>query len=63
MPRDDEDWRAEQAELRAEDLAERRRMNRRCECGDDLPGHCPGPDACPYAHHDTENDDDARIEP
>lgn len=63
MRRDDEDWRAEQAELRAEDLAERRRMNRGCECGHNLPGHCPGPDTCPYAHNDTENDDDARIEP
>lgn len=47
--RRDEDWEAEQAELRAEDREARRRANRRCQCGDDLPGHCPGPDACPYA--------------
>ena len=60
MPRhDDEDWQAEQADLRAEDLAARRRMNRRCQCGDDLPGHCPGPDACPYAQNpEMESDDD-----
>jgi hypothetical protein len=33
----------------------RRQRIGRCECGDDLPGHCPGPAACPYA---SKPDDD-----
>lgn len=28
----------------------------RCECGDDLPGHCPGPAACPYASHPDDDE-------
>lgn len=27
----------------------RRAWHARCQCGDDLPGHCPGPASCPYA--------------
>lgn len=44
MPREiDEDERQEAIE-------ERRAMRRaRCVCGDDLPGHCPGPANCPYS--------------
>jgi hypothetical protein len=35
----------------AEELAEARAAKRahRCQCGDDLPGHCPGPASCPYS--------------
>jgi hypothetical protein len=26
-----------------------RRRSHACQCGDDLPGRCPGPANCPYA--------------
>jgi hypothetical protein len=37
---------------------ERKRLLRltRCQCGNDLPGRCPGPSNCPYA--DVEEDED-----
>ena len=43
---EDEDW-----ELRAEAALARRQRAwaRTCQCGDDLPGYCPGPTRCPYA--------------
>ena len=43
--------RDEDDELRRED-ADARRARRRataCQCGDDLPGFCPGPQNCPYS--------------
>lgn len=33
------------------------RRRTRCECGDDLPGRCPGPENCPYASHEDEEDE------
>lgn len=39
-----------------------RRAVTRCQCGDDLPGRCPGPMNCPYSgvdEPDEEDDDDA----
>lgn len=32
-----------------------RRRSEHCQCGDDLPGRCPGPDNCPFSDR---NDDD-----
>lgn len=26
----------------------------RCQCGDDMPGQCPGPSNCPYNQPDDE---------
>jgi hypothetical protein len=48
----------ERFEERMEARAERRRARRshQCQCGDDLPGHCRGPEACPYS--DFNNDDE-----
>ncbi len=46
-------------DLRREAILERRRARKRgCECGDDLPGHCPGRDQCPYASHEEEENED-----
>jgi hypothetical protein len=28
----------------------------RCECGDDMPGRCPGPANCPMCQADDEED-------
>lgn len=38
-------------DLRRETIDERRRKAwaTHCQCGDNLPGACPGPAACPYA--------------
>lgn len=46
----------EAAELAAEDRANRRALNRatRCQCGNDMPGRCPGPSNCPYNQPDEE---------
>lgn len=44
LDRDDEDERIEAAQERRE-----RRSYGRCQCGDDLPGRCPGPQNCPQA--------------
>lgn len=42
-------------DLRAEERANRRR--RSCQCGDDLPGRCPGVDQCPYADHGEDEEE------
>ena len=49
----------ERFEERMEARAERRneRRSHKCQCGDDLPGHCPGPVSCPYS--DFNNDDES----
>lgn len=52
--RDDEDWRAEMAELRAEDREAQRAQA--CRCGGDMPGRCPGPAHCPMCEPDVEDD-------
>lgn len=46
---------------RREAIRERRLLRRRtrCVCGDDLPGHCPGPESCPYSGY---NDDEEPTE-
>lgn len=36
-----------------------RRRHDRCECGDDLPGTCPGVRNCPYSSYEAPEDDDA----
>jgi hypothetical protein len=48
-------------DLRREALDERRARSRatRCQCGDDLPGRCPGPAACPYSADEEAEDADA----
>jgi len=48
----------ERFEERMEARAERRRERRshQCQCGDDMPGYCPGPEACPYGDF---NDDES----
>ena len=44
-------------EIAYERALERRRKTRhRCECGDDLPGFCPGPDACPMVARDGDGE-------
>lgn len=45
-------------EARAEAKRERRALYRatHCLCGDDMPGHCPGPDACPLCDPQDEED-------
>jgi hypothetical protein len=42
-------------EMGREEIDERRARNRaiRCQCGDDLAGHCPGPMSCPYSDFNT----------
>jgi hypothetical protein len=42
------------------DMWEDRRRSRRrsCECGNDLPGHCPGPENCQYASRDDADGSD-----
>jgi hypothetical protein len=42
-------------DLRREAIDERRARSRatRCQCGDDLPGRCPGPASCPYSDFHT----------
>ena len=29
----------------------------KCHCGDELPGHCPGPINCPYSTIGEDNDE------
>ena len=51
--------RAEQRMEYAEELAEQRRARRRhsCWCNlDGYPGHCPGPENCPYSGFADEED-------
>ena len=34
-----------------------RKRSQRCQCGDELPGYCPGPANCPYSdRHDGDDD-------
>lgn len=51
------DERYEDMEARHEAIAERRALRRShtCQCGNDLPGHCPGPMNCPYSDYVTED--------
>ena len=44
---------------RREAIDQRRRhaWSRHCQCGDDLPGYCPGPENCPYAEPFRRNAD------
>ena len=52
---DDDERRYGDADAQREDYeARRRRRSQRCQCGDDLPGRCPGPASCPYAAGDTD---------
>lgn len=46
-------------ELRAQDRWERRRRSQACQCGNDMPGHCPGPANCPMCEEDEEPEDDS----
>lgn len=34
-----------------------RKRSQSCQCGDDLPGRCPGPDNCPYSDRHDENEE------
>ena len=45
---------------RREAIDERRRYLRatRCQCGDDMPGRCPGPAYCPMCEVDPPEDDE-----
>jgi hypothetical protein len=55
----DEDREDESRMEYAEEIAEERaaRRGRRCQCGDDLPGHCPGPRNCPYSDFNQDDDE------
>lgn len=46
-------------DLRIEAMMERRasRRRHRCQCGDDLPGHCPGPESCPYSDFNRDDEE------
>lgn len=46
-------------DLRHEAIDEERARRRAtvCQCGDDLPGHCPGPRNCPYSNFEDEDED------
>lgn len=52
-------------DLRIEAMMERRAARRRrsCQCGSDLPGHCPGPENCPYSDLNISEDDADELEP
>ncbi len=57
--RDEARWERRQEYL--EDLYEERmsRGAHRCQCsGMDMPGRCPGPDACPLVEHEHEDEDE-----
>ena len=56
----DSDARWEARQEYAEELAEQRRTRRRhsCLCNlDGFPGHCPGPENCPYSGFADEEDE------
>lgn len=38
-----------------------KRKSHRCQCGDDLPGKCPGPVNCPYSSVNSDEDDEVSI--
>ncbi len=54
--------RDEDEDLRRESIDQRLALRRlhTCQCGDDLPGSCPGPMNCPYS--DFAGDDDGASE-
>lgn len=56
----DENGRFIDYDLSAEDYRARRR-NRSCHCVDGVPGHCHGPDSCPYADHESDEDGDTEL--
>ena len=53
--RDDEDADCEYMEELCREREAKR--SRRCQCGPDLPGACPGPSNCPNVGRDDEEDD------
>ena len=55
-PNGDEHY--EDMEARHEAMAERRERNRsmKCQCGNDLPGYCPGPQSCPNSDYAKEEE-------
>ena len=58
MPRE---WDALEREEFEEERRARLRGGDRCQCGDDLPGRCPGPHVCP-ANRAEPGDEDAEGE-
>ena len=52
-PSEDQLW-----DYKREAAEERERMHRQaCQCGGDMPGRCPGPEACPMAYgHELEEE-------
>lgn len=52
------DERYEDMEARHEAMAERRERTRsmKCQCGNDLPGYCPGPQSCPNSDYAKEEE-------
>lgn len=54
---DDDDFYEERAEARRERRALYRATH--CQCGGDMPGHCPGPAACPMCEQEKEEGDDS----
>jgi|JI102314A2RNA_FD_contig_31_988273_length_285_multi_2_in_0_out_0_1 hypothetical protein len=58
MPREPwEDYDVDE-DARRDAIAERRAFLRatRCRCEPGMPGHCPGPDACPYCQDEETPD-------
>lgn len=53
---DDDDFYEERAEARRERRALYRATH--CQCGGDMPGHCPGHAACPMREQEKEEGDD-----
>ena len=51
----DEDREYEAREARADACEDR--AGSRCRCGDDMPGHCPGPANCPMCADDEGGDE------
>lgn len=52
-------WRDEDDDARRDAIDERRAMLRemRCQCGNDMPGWCPGPRFCPHSDYNREDED------
>ena len=61
MLRHENDDYRDREELRREAIDHRRAMRRAfsCQCGDDLPGRCPGPQACPYSDFNADDEEEA----